>query len=305
MLSAINISIRYGSLKAWRRPCLVNPTTRPGDPVISAVEPRIGQRSTAPDSAQVVSTASPPPSPPEIQTSTEITTVIEREIVTVVTKTSIEKTSTKTSTRMTRTAIADDQSSGSEKRAASPLPADSQAEAMGGDSALPSIYAHAGEAEPLDACPSSKLNRAESRRAVSDSIKGSMGQVALRRSNRAARHQAMMQVHAAHQQARQSQPTKAARDILRNTLAYKAGVSLCRLCEQLRDVCKEEHTIIGMVVPPQDEEALTPAQTIQARRQSRYIFEPFPFSCDLSLTAAALQHRRRTRHQPHVRPPTF
>ena len=47
------------------------------------------------------------------------------------------------------------------------------------------------------------------------------------------------------------------------TIAFKVGALLSRLCGQLCETCKSEHTIVGIVALPDDEEALTPAQTIQ------------------------------------------
>ena len=53
--------------------------------------------------------------------------------------------------------------------------------------------------------------------------------------------------------------------LFKHTLAYKAAMGARRMCGRLCITCKEEHTIMSMLAPPQDEEALTPAQTIQVR----------------------------------------
>ena len=54
-----------------------------------------------------------------------------------------------------------------------------------------------------------------------------------------------------------------AHSLLQRTIMYQVCIRVRRLIRQLCDVCREEHTIVSMIAPPDDPEALTTAQTIQ------------------------------------------
>ena len=83
-----------------------------------------------------------------------------------------------------------------------------------------------------------------------------------RAADRRIRRQSIDELQIA-RRAQKASLSQAAGGVMRETIAYKVGSFMCGMCKQLRDTCKDEHTIMGMIVPPQDEEALTPAQTIQ------------------------------------------
>ena len=92
-------------------------------------------------------------------------------------------------------------------------------------------------------------------------------QPVIRSSHRQHRRQALMAIRAKHAQAQLARGVQTGGDrafnLFKHTLAYKVAMKLKWLCGQLGGTCREEHSIVSMIAPPQAEEALTPAQTIQ------------------------------------------
>ena len=120
-----------------------------------------------------------------------------------------------------------------------------------------------------------RCRRQESTRSMRQAVRVNIAQqpaneLTKRSSHRQHRHQALMAIRTKHAQAQLAQGVQTgggqgrqAFGLFKHTLAYKAAMKLMLLCGQLGGTCREEHTIVSMIAPPQEEEALTPAQTIQ------------------------------------------